>query len=163
MIAHLTHITFPIRGMTCASCVNHVERALKSVPGVSEISVNFATESASLDFDSALTTPELLTHAVKEAGYEIPVQSHTIKIGGMSCASCVSRVEKALRTIPEVRSANVNLATETALLSTWTGGLVNSDLQQAITNAGYTIIRESEGERSANPDFTQSQEESQRP
>lgn len=163
MIAYLTHISFPIRGMTCASCVNHVERALKSVPGVSEVSVNFATESASLDFDSALTTPELLTHAVKEAGYEIPVQSHTIKIGGMSCASCVSRVEKALRTIPEVRSANVNLATETAILSTWTGGLVNSDLQQAITNAGYTIIRESEGERSANSDFTQSQEESQRP
>jgi len=163
MIAHLTHISFPIRGMTCASCVNHVERALKSVPGVSEVSVNFATESVSLDFDSTLTTPELLTHAVQEAGYEIPVQSHTIKIGGMSCASCVSRVEKALRTIPEVRSANVNLATETAFLSTWTGGLVNSDLQQAITNAGYTIIRESEGERSANSDFTQSQEESQRP
>jgi P-type Cu+ transporter len=84
---HLTHVSFPFRGMTCASCVNHVERALKSIPGVSEVLVNFATETASVDFNSTNVTPELLTHAVKEIGYEIPVESHTLKIWGMSCAS----------------------------------------------------------------------------
>ena len=162
MVAHLTHVSFPIRGMTCASCVNHVERALKSIPGVSEASVNLATETASVDFDSTTVTPELLTQAVEEVGYEIPVQSHPIKIGGMSCASCVGRVEKALRKIPGVLSANVNLATETATISTWVGGIANSDLQQAITNAGYTIIGESDRESAANSAFAQSQKNGER-
>jgi Cu+-exporting ATPase len=159
MSDHLTHVSFPVQGMTCASCVSHVERALKTTPGVAEVSVNFATETASVTFDSTFATSELLTHAVREAGYEIPVQSHTVKIGGMSCASCVSHVEKALRTIPEVLSANVNLATHTARFSTWPDAISNSDLQQAITNAGYTIIPESERERSAPTAFPQSQEE----
>jgi Cu+-exporting ATPase len=162
MISHLTHVSFPVRGMTCASCVNHVERALKSLPGVSEVSVNLATETASVDFDSTIVTPELLTHAVEEGGYEIPVQSHTLKIGGMSCASCVGHVEKALRNISGVLSANVNLATETATFSTWAGGIANSDLQQAITNAGYTIIGESDRESPATSDFAQSQKKNER-
>ena len=162
MVAHLTHVSFPIRGMTCASCVNHVERALKSIPGVSEASVNLATETASVDFDSTTVTPELLTQAVEEVGYEIPVQSHPIKIGGMSCASCVGRVEKALRKIPGVLSANVNLATETATISTWVGGIANPDLQQAITNAGYTIIGESDRESAGNSAFAQSQKNGER-
>jgi len=156
---HLIHISFPVRGMTCASCVNHVERALKTTPGVAEASVNFATETASVAFDSTIATSELLTRAVREAGYEIPVQSHTVKIGGMSCASCVSHVEKALRTIPEVLSANVNLATHTARFSTWPDAIASSDLQRAITNAGYTIIPESERESSAHTAFPQSREE----
>ena len=159
---HLTHASFPVRGMTCASCVNRVERALKTTPGVAEASVNFATETASVAFDSTIATSELLTHAVKEAGYEIPVQSHTIKIGGMSCASCVSHVEKALRKTPGILSANVNLATETATISTWAGGIANSELQQAITNAGYTVIRDSERESPPNSTFDQSHEESER-
>ena len=159
MSNHLTHVSFPIRGMTCASCVNRVERALKTTPGVAESSVNFATETASVAFDSTIATSELLTHAVREAGYEIPVQSHTVKIGGMSCASCVGHVEKALRKTPGVLSANVNLATETATISTWAEGLANSELQQAITNAGYTVIPESERERSAHTAFPQSRDE----
>lgn len=162
MVTHLTHVSFPIRGMTCASCVNRVEEALKSIPGVSEVSVNFGTETAFVDFDSTIVTPQLLTHAIEEIGYQIPVQSHTLKIGGMSCASCVGHVEKALRKTPGVLSANVNLATETATLSTWAGGIANSDLQQAITNAGYTIIRDSERESPPNSDFDQSHEESER-
>ena len=162
MISHLTHVSFPVRGMTCASCVNHVERALKSLPGVSEVSVNLATETASVDFDSTIVTPELLTHAVEEGGYEIPVQSHTLKIGGMSCASCVGHVEKALRNISGVLSANVNLATETATFSTWAGGIANSDLQQAITNAGYTIIGESDRESPSTSDFAQSHKKNER-
>ncbi len=156
---HLIQVSFPVRGMTCASCVNHLERALKTTPGVAEASVNLATETASVAFDPTIATSELLTRAVREAGYEIPVQSHTVKIGGMSCASCVSHVEKALRTIPEVLSANVNLATHTARFSTWPDAIASSDLQQAITNAGYTIIPESERERSAHTAFPQSREE----
>ena len=162
MITHLTHVSFPVRGMTCASCVNRVEGTLKSIPGVSEVSVNFGTETAFVDFDSTIVTPQSLTHAIEEIGYQIPVQSHTLKIGGMSCASCVGHVEKALRKTPGVLSANVNLATETATISTWAGGIANSELQQAITNAGYTIIRDSGRESPPNSDFDQSHEESER-
>ncbi len=108
--------------------------------------MNFATETALVDFDSHTTTPHLLTQAVKEAGYEVPVQSHTIQIGGMTCASCVSHVEKALLAIPEILSAKVNLATETATFSTWTPGISHSDLQQVILKEGYTIISEPDQE-----------------
>ncbi len=159
MSIELTHASFPVRGMTCAACVNHVERALTATPGVTEASVNFATETASVDFDPTIATSELLTHAVKEAGYEIPVQSRTVKIGGMSCASCVSHVEKALRTIPEVLSADVNLATHTARFSSWPDTVAHAALQQAITNAGYTIIPDSETERSAKIASVQSEED----
>ncbi len=159
MSVELTHTSFPVHGMTCAACVNHVERALTATPGVAKASVNFATETATVAFDSTVTTSELLTHTVKEAGYEIPVQSHTVKIGGMSCASCVSHVEKALRSIPEVLSADVNLATHTAKFSTWTDGIANAVVQQKITNAGYTIIPDSETERSDKTAAAQSEEE----
>ena len=121
MLAQITHGSFPIRGMTCASCVNHVQHALESISGVVQVSVNFATETASIDFDPAITTPSILANAVEEAGYEIPMQSQILKVEGMSCASCVSHVEKALMTIPEVLSATVNLATQTATISTLSG------------------------------------------
>ena len=158
MTTHATHASFPIRGMTCASCVKHVQQALKSVHGVSMVSVNFATETASVDFDPNTTSPKMLTRAVEDAGYEIPLQSQTIKVGGMSCASCVSHVEKALRDIPDVLSSSVNLATQTAKISTWVGAIPNAALQQAITNAGYTIIPESENQNSGSSHFAQHQE-----
>jgi len=120
--------------------------------------VNFATETASVDFDSHTTTPQQLTQAVKEAGYEVPIQSQTIKIGGMTCASCVSHVEKALLSLPEILSAKVNLATETATIKTWAPRMNQSDLRQAILNAGYTVIAESEKEDFSKASTPQSQE-----
>ena len=143
MTAPATHTSFPIRGMTCASCVNHVQQALLSVHGVTMASVNFSTETASVAYDSTTTTPKMLMHAVEEAGYEISIQSQTLKIGGMTCASCVNHVEKALQAIPNVVSANVNLATQTANISTWGENISKTELEKVITDAGYTIISES--------------------
>lgn len=140
MPAPLTHGSFPIRGMTCASCVKHVQHALESISGVVQVSVNFATETATIDFDPATTTPSILADAVEEAGYEIPAQSQVISIEGMSCASCVNHVEKALSTIPEVLSANVNLATQTATISTLSGLIPKAILTEAVTKAGYTVV-----------------------
>jgi Cu+-exporting ATPase len=162
MTAQATHASFPIRGMTCASCVNHVQRALESIEGISSVSVNFATETASVDFDPTTTTPTAFTLAVEEAGYDIPTQSRTIHVGGMTCASCVSHLEKALRAIPEVLSANVNLATQTATISTWIGGVSQTQLQEAITNAGYTIIPQAEEDDAAKDSVSQFQEDTTR-
>jgi Cu+-exporting ATPase len=154
----LTHASFPIRGMTCASCVSHVQRALQAIEGVAEVSVNFATETASVDFDSHTTTPQLLTQAVAEAGYEVPVHTRTLKIGGMNCASCVSHLEKALLAIPEILSAKVNLATETATFSTWTHDINHPEYQQAILSAGYSIISETDQEEFPKTNLPQPQE-----
>ena len=106
-------IELPIEGMTCASCVSRVEKALAKVPGVERASVNLATESASV---SASTHVDLATlrGAVEKAGYSVREDQVSLSIEGMTCASCVSRVEKALRKAPQVTSAEVNLATEKA-------------------------------------------------
>ena len=159
MSTQSTHTAFPVRGMTCASCVNHVERALRSTHGVVDVTVNFATETASVDYDSTIATSESLTQAVREAGYDIPIQSQTVRISGMTCASCVSHVEKALHTIPEVLSANVNLATQTATISTWAHTIPRSNLHEVITDAGYSIISESAGSPSSPPVPAQTDEE----
>ena len=106
-------IELPIEGMTCASCVSRVEKALAKVPGVERASVNLATESASV---SASKDVDLATlrGAVEKAGYSVREDQASLSIEGMTCASCVSRVEKALRKLPEVTFAEVNLATEKA-------------------------------------------------
>jgi P-type Cu+ transporter len=107
-------ITIPVKGMTCASCVSHVEHALKGVPGVTEVSVNLATEKATVTLGAAEVSLEQLRQAVAEAGYHIPTMKTTLNIGGMTCASCVAHVEEALQEVPGVVNASVNLATEKA-------------------------------------------------
>ncbi len=106
-------IELPVLGMTCASCVSRVEKALAKVPGVQEASVNLATETATVKAGSGVDIPQLRA-AVEKAGYEVPEESATLAVSGMTCASCVSRVEKALKKTPGVVSAEVNLATEKA-------------------------------------------------
>jgi Cu+-exporting ATPase len=106
-------IELPVLGMTCASCVSRVEKALARVPGVQEASVNLATEIATVKAGAGVDVPQLRA-AVEKAGYEVPEESTTLSVSGMTCASCVSRVEKALKKTPGVVSAEVNLATEKA-------------------------------------------------
>jgi Au+-exporting ATPase len=131
--ARLTSLSLPIVGMTCASCVGRVERALKAVPDVSEVSVNLATEKA--DVKAAPFVDRLaLVRAVEAAGYEVAAQEVRLRIEGMTCASCVGRVERALKAVPGVASAEVNLASETA---TVTGTADLSQLIDAVAGVGY--------------------------
>ena len=109
----LIQLNLPIEGMTCASCVVRVERALAGVPGVASASVNLATERAQLALEPAATLPALAA-AVERAGYAVPRQHTELAIDGMTCGSCVARVERALRAVPGVVEASVNLATERA-------------------------------------------------
>jgi P-type Cu+ transporter len=134
--AALAEWRFPVTGMTCASCVVRVEKALGAVAGVSEASVNFATEQASVSAraDVSLAT---LQRAVEKAGYAVGEQSLRLKIGDMTCASCVSRVEKALKQVSGVLSAEVNLATETAEVKLSGGAATLDQLIAAVDKAGY--------------------------
>ncbi|MGE5339715.1 MAG: heavy metal translocating P-type ATPase [Gemmatimonadota bacterium] len=135
-------LVLPVHGMTCASCVAHVEKALNGVPGVRSVAVNLATESAAVE-TGALDAPArrsalaALRGAVADAGYEVPTQSIRLAIEGMTCASCVARVEKALLEVPGVLNASVNLASESAVVDLVSGSATARDLVRAVTGAGY--------------------------
>jgi Cu+-exporting ATPase len=128
--------TLPVEGMTCASCVSRVEKALSAIPGVSEASVNLATEAATVRADQGVAL-NALRAAVEKAGYTVGEQTVQLSIDGMTCASCVARVEKALLKVPGVTSAQVNLATETAEVKLASLDLDIGALTAAVAKAGY--------------------------
>ncbi|RQU76623.1 Cu(2+)-exporting ATPase [Burkholderia cenocepacia] len=146
-----TSIELDIDGMTCASCVSRVEKALAKVSGVTRASVNLATERATVDASNDVSAAQLVD-AVKQAGYGAtpaavaapPATSAAtpastvveLDIGGMTCASCAGRVEKALAAVPGVARATVNLATERASVH-GAGALDAATLIAAVTTAGY--------------------------
>jgi Cu+-exporting ATPase len=127
--------------MTCASCVAHVQKALDKVEGVDDVNVNLATERASLWFETDIPTGALV-NAVRETGYDVPTETTTLAIGGMTCAACVAHVQKALNNVPGVVEANVNLATEKATVTYVPGVTGPTDFNTAVTNAGYEVLRE---------------------
>ena len=128
-------LTLDVQGMTCASCVSRVERALKKVPGVSDAAVNLAAEQARVTGSATIGD---LAAAVRRAGYEVPVRELDLAIEGMTCASCVNRVERALKKLPFVLDASVNLAAESARVSLVGGSEADAELLRAVERAGYT-------------------------
>lgn len=128
--------TLSIEGMTCASCVGRVEKALKKVDGVEKAEVNLATEKALIHASQPLDRA-LLIKAVQRAGFDVAaIQPIELSIDGMTCASCVARVEKALKKVSGVEQANVNLATEHAWIQP-NATVSSQDLIRAIQKAGY--------------------------
>ncbi|MFP5340673.1 MAG: heavy metal translocating P-type ATPase, partial [Gammaproteobacteria bacterium] len=128
-------VDLPIEGMTCAACASRIETVLNRLPGVSA-TVNFATERAQVEFDPVQTEPGALIKAVQKAGYSVPEQTVDLAIDGMTCATCVGRVEKALGKLPGV-TATVNLASERAKVSFAPGAVDVDALIAAVRKAGY--------------------------
>jgi Cu+-exporting ATPase len=135
-----TRLSLPVEGMTCASCVGRVERALKAVPGVQTATVNLATERADITFGDR-ADPQAAVGAIESAGYAVREETTELGIEDMTCASCVGRVEKALRQIPGVIEANVNLATERARVRHSAGLVTTAMLEAAVEQAGYKARR----------------------
>ncbi len=131
----LTTFELPISGMTCASCAGRVERALGKVADVQSVSVNLASEQARIEAPRDSLTQ--LLAAVADAGYQVPSERLELAIDGMTCASCVGRVERALAQQPGVLSVSVNLANEQARLEV-VAGLDPQPLLQAVSAAGYS-------------------------
>ena len=123
----------PIEGMTCASCVGRVERALKAVAGVLDASVNLATERADIRLAEPVGRGSLV-RAVEDSGYTVTASTVELAIDGMTCASCVGRVERALRAVPGVTESTVNLATERATVR---GSVDATILIAAVADVGY--------------------------
>ncbi len=152
-------ITFPVTGMTCASCVRRIEKALAKVDGVSSASVNLATEKATVHYDPSVATTGAMTAAVTKAGYgvrDMPAATSaspalslpllaptggdlTLPVEGMTCASCVRRIEKALSRVDGVSSASVNLATEKAHVLFDPEKASLEQLRLAVEKAGYKV------------------------
>jgi P-type Cu+ transporter len=124
-----------IEGMSCASCVARIEKALLAIPGVSKANVNLGTENATVIADGTVDFG-VVQHAIEKAGYTVAQQELDLDIEGMSCASCVGRVEKALRKVDGVLDASVNLATEQAHVRAG-AGLSADVLTAAVEAAGY--------------------------
>ncbi len=126
-------VQIPIEGMTCASCVGRVEKALSAVPGVLSASVNLATEQAEVRISDPSVQPDLI-HVIEATGYSVPGKTIELAIDGMTCASCVGRVERALQTVSGVTDARVNLATEKATVE---GTADAATLIAAVAETGY--------------------------
>jgi len=129
-------LSLPITGMSCASCVGRVERALNTVPGVSDANVNLANETARFEIDDPAAMRAAID-ALSAAGYPARTARVTLNVGSMSCASCVGRVEKALAAVPGVLDVSVNLAAETALVEYVSEAISPKDIAAASTAAGY--------------------------
>lgn len=130
-----TTFDLPIAGMTCASCAGRVERALRKVTGTEHVSVNLATEQARVQ--APADSLPALVGAVRDAGYSVPTRTLELQIGGMTCASCAGRVERALGKLPGVEQVSVNLASERAHLEVLEG-VDDGALIAAVEKAGYS-------------------------
>ncbi|MBL4749246.1 MAG: copper-translocating P-type ATPase [Amylibacter sp.] len=128
--------TFQVDRMSCASCVGRVEKALLATSGITDASVNLATETALVSYDSSITASEI-AKTLSDTGYPATSQEVTLNIENMSCASCVGRVEKALKAGAGVLDASVNLATETATVRFISGVITGGEIADIATQAGY--------------------------
>ncbi len=130
-------ITLPIVGMTCASCVAHVEGALNNLSGVEKAVVNLGAAKANVEYDPERVSPAQMSAAVADVGYEVGTASVTLNVTGMTCASCVAHVEGGLKELDGVTNAVVNLALNTAKVE-YVPTLVNiADMKRAVHDVGY--------------------------
>jgi len=136
----LKKVEFPVTGMSCASCVSKVEKGLSKMSGIADVKVNFATERATVTFDPSRVHLGDLIGTVKDLGYAAGMEKITLPVHGMSCASCVKKVESALSGLEGVIKASVNFATERASVQYIPGTVSLDDFKKAVKDAGYEIL-----------------------
>jgi len=134
---------FHITGMTCTTCAATIEKGLEETAGVKQANVSFASEKASVEYDPAKVDLTKIKDTISQIGYGVATKKSIFPVGGMTCASCVARVEAALSSVPGVISANVNLASEKATVE-YVEGIELANLRQAVKDAGYELGSESE-------------------
>ncbi|MDH5267290.1 MAG: heavy metal translocating P-type ATPase [Candidatus Bathyarchaeota archaeon] len=135
-------ILIKIGGMHCVTCAQTIEKALLKAEGVDNALVNFATETAHIEYDDKITNENKLTEIIKGTGYDVAegTQKIMIRIGGMTCASCAQTIESALRKKKGVREAGVNLATEKAAVTYSQSEISYEEIKDAVEDAGYQVL-----------------------
>lgn len=136
--------TFKIEGMTCAACAKAVERAVRKLEGISSANVNLATEKLTVEYDEDKTGEDMIKGAVEKAGYKAVSDTavKVLKIEGMTCASCVKAVERAVGKLDGISNASVNLATEKLTVSYDPSKVRISEIKNAVIKAGYKAVDE---------------------
>src|SRR3972149_3535124 len=127
-----------ITGMTCATCAATIEKGLSGIPGIEQADVNFASEKLSIKYDPTKVDLARIKNTVSQLGYEVATRKSIFPVSGMTCASCVARVEEALSKVPGVISASVNLASEKATVE-YLEGTGLTDMRRAVKDAGYEL------------------------
>lgn len=133
----LERIDLPVQGMSCASCVERIETGIAKLAGVKQASVNLAAERASVLYDPAQISARRLVTEVENLGYGTRTEEITVPIRGMSCASCVDKIETQLRGLPGVTKAQVNFAAEKATVNFIPSIHSPADVREAIREIGY--------------------------
>jgi len=134
-------VILPISGMTCANCAANIERTVGKLEGVSEARVNFASEQASLDFDPRTVPLKEVVSRIQGAGFGVPTATVELALTGMTCANCAANIERTLsRKVPGVVTANVNFASERAMVTYVPGAAAVSEMVAAVEAAGYGAI-----------------------
>ena len=126
--------------MTCASCVDTIQRSLADLQGIESANVNLATERATISYDPEKVDIEQVKKTVKDAGYNVILNIVTISVGGMSCATCANTIEEALRSLDGVQAAIVNLASDKVTITYDPQVVRVPDLKRAIRDSGYEVI-----------------------
>lgn len=137
-------VTLPITGMSCASCSARIEKGLRNLSGIKEANVNLATEKAVVTYDPQVLNEERLIRTIEDLGYKVHLPENKaekmiISVGGMTCAACVRKVEKALAALDGVSEASVNLATEKATVLYQPGLLGKADFRKVLEDLGYEV------------------------
>jgi Cu+-exporting ATPase len=127
-----------ITGMTCITCAATVKKGLSETPGVEQADVNFASEKASIEYDPTKVDLAKIKDTISELGYGVATRKSIFPVSGMTCASCVARVEEALSSVPGVISDSVNLASEKATVE-YLEGTGLADMRRAVKDAGYEL------------------------
>jgi Cu+-exporting ATPase len=136
----LKKVDLPITGISCASCVAKIEKGLSKTGGITDAKVNFATEKATITFDPSRVQMSDFVAIIRDLGYEAGIEKVTLPIHGMSCASCVKKVEDALNGLEGVVRASVNFATEQATVQYIPGAVSMEDFRKAVKDAGYEVL-----------------------
>jgi Cu+-exporting ATPase len=140
----VARVIIPVEGMTCATCASTIEKALCELNGVENAAVNFASEKTVVDYDPGKVNLGEIARTIDELGYTTVTKKSIFPVSGMTCASCVSRVEQALQGVPGVVSVAVNLASEKATVE-YTDDADIGEMHRAVADAGYELGEETEG------------------
>ncbi len=135
--AGLKRIDLLVRGMSCVGCALNIEKALSQLPGIKQAEVNFPTSKATIIFEPQLLDPDMAISKIRELGYDVVPSEIELTIEGMSCASCVAKIESALKKTPGILEASVNLATKTARVSFVENLIRPEEIRKIIDGIGY--------------------------
>ncbi|MCL5074663.1 MAG: heavy metal translocating P-type ATPase [Chloroflexi bacterium] len=155
-------VSLSIGGMTCASCVSNVELALKGVRGVKAVVVNLATGKAAVEYDPVQVTLAAMKKAVDEIGYEVVLNTANLQVTGMTCASCVENVQKAVGDLPGVGKVVVNLASGSARVDYVPEITSVAEIKEAIREIGYEAVERAEGQEALDREKEARQQEIRR-